>query len=295
MDINKTRKLLLLPLIFMLMGCPSEKGTFITKGISQEKPFTYKTVNDTIDLKLKIIKPTNPTSEKTACAIFLSGGGWVDFAWNQLDEIALGLSDQGLTSVVVEYRTSKKHKSTPFEALEDVKDAITFLRKNADSLKINPNQIIAIGSSAGAHLAFSSYITDDIGENKTFHAKPNYIIGISPVIRNDKEGYAFDRIGEKYKLFSPYYLYLNTEKRLPPSLIFSGVNDPLIDFNDLREFTKKSIEKNDEIDLYSVDNVGHSMKEKYKSIYIQIYPIIIDFLKKNNIIIDGFVNKVENN
>ena len=42
------------------------------------------------------------------------------------------------------------------------------------------------------------------------------------------------------------------------------------------------IEKNDKIELYSIDKVGHSMKRKYKSIYIQMYPIIIDFLKSNN-------------
>lgn len=264
---------------------------FSLQVVSQNKTLIYKTVNDTINLKLKVIKPTNANPKKTACAIFLSGGGWVDFSWNQLNEIAFGLSDQGLTSVIVEYRTTKKHSSTPFESLEDTKDAIAYLRENADSLKINQNQIIAIGSSAGAHLAFSSYITNGINKN----SKPNYIIGISPVIRNDKEGYAYERIGENYKSFSPFYLYLNTDKRLPPTLIFSGVDDPLIDFNDLKEIKRKSIYKNDKIELYSVNNVGHSMKKKYKSTYIQMYPIIIDFLKKNNIIIKDFVNKVGNN
>jgi acetyl esterase/lipase len=282
MNINKIFTVLLLILLS-------------SKGISQNKTLIYKTVNDTINLKLKIINPTTSKPQKTACAIFLSGGGWINFSWNQLNEIAYGLSDQGLTSIIVEYRTTKKHNSTPFESLQDVKDAIVFLRKNADSLKINQNQIIAIGSSAGAHLAFSSYITDEPGENKTLNSKPNYIIGISPVIRNDETGYAYERIGEKYKSFSPFYLYLNTDKRLPHSLIFSGENDPLIDFNDLKKIHEKSIEKNDKIELYSIDKVGHSMKRKYKSIYIQMYPIIIDFLKSNNIILDSFVNKVKNN
>ena len=41
--------------------------------------------------------------------------------------------------------------------------------------------------------------------------------------------------------------------------------------------------KGDDIMLYSVKNVGHSMRNTYKGIYTQSYPIILDFLKKNNI------------
>lgn len=207
------------------------------------------------------------------------------FSWSQLDEIAFGLSDQGLTSVMVQYRTKKTHNSTPFEALQDVKDAIVFLRKNADSLNINENQIITIGSSAGGHLAFSSYITDD-QKKYDFSPRPNYIIAISPVLRNDESGYGYDRIGLRYKTFSPFYLYLNSKKRLPPSLIFSGQMDSLINFRDLQLFHQKSIKKADRMHLYSLKNVGHSMKNKYKSLYIQIYPIIAEFLKKNNITLD---------
>lgn len=136
-----------------------------------------------------------------------------------------------------------------------MKDAIFFIRKNAETLKINRNQIIAIGSSAGAHLAFASFITEEKFNKKFFNSRPNYIIVISPVIRNDKKGYGYEKIDLKYKSFSSYHLYMNTKKKLPPSLIFSRIRNNLINFHDLKKLHRKSIEKNDEIELFSISKI----------------------------------------
>lgn len=260
-------------------------------GFSQKiDKIIYKKVSDSTNLKLKVIGPVSTKSEKTACILFLSGGGWKDFSWNQLGDIANALSDQGMTSVIVEYRTSKKHKSTPFQSLVDVKDAVVFIRKNADDFNIDKNQIILMGISAGGHLAFSSYLTQN---KKNYHEnpRPNFIIALSPVIRNDSLGYGYDRIGESYKRFSPYYIYLNSKKKLPPSLIFSGEIDPLIKFKDLKIFYNKSIEKGDKIRLFKFENVGHSMKRKHASVYFKIYPKILSFLQNNGISLNN--NMVE--
>jgi len=244
----------------------------------------YKTVNDSILLKLRFIKPVNPSKEKKPCAIFLSGGGWDDFSWSQLDELAYGLSDQGILSVIVEYRTKKKHNSSPFDALEDVKDALKYLRENKATLNILDDKIIAIGISAGAHLAFSSFLVDNVNNIKfNENAKPNYIIGFSPVIRNDSSGYGYKRIKENYKWFSPFYNYINTDSHLPPSLIISGDNDSLIDIEDLKIFSEKAKQKGDEIKLHEVINVGHSMKRTYKSIYTQSFPLISAFFHQNKL------------
>ncbi len=265
--------------------------TFLN-SFSQDEIRIYKTINDSIDLKIKLIQPTNSINRKVPCAIFLSGGGWQDFAWNQLDELAYSISDRGMLSVIVEYRTSKSHNSSPYDALADVKDVLKYLRDNSDTLHIDKNKIVAIGVSAGAHLSFSSYFVDSIGDkNYGKESKPNYIIGFSPVIRNDSIGYGYNRIGENYKWFSPFYNYLNTAAHLPPSLIISGIEDPLIKFEYLKEFYKKAIEKDDNLSLYKVVGVGHSMKKTYKSIYTQSFPIIISFLEDNEIIVNSEIIK----
>lgn len=262
---------------------------FLPTGLKSQ--IVYKSVNDSINLKLKVLKPNNIYTQKTACAIFLSGGGWIDFSWNQLNEVAYGLTSQGVTSVIVEYRTKKKHESTPFDALEDVKDAIVFLRNNSDSLNINKDEIIAIGISAGGHLAFSSYLTQENDTNLTVSSKPNFIIAISPVIRNDKQGYGYDRVSDYHQTFSPYYLYLNSDVRLPPTLIFSGMDDNLIKFEDLKTFVLIGKQKKDNLCLYGIKKAGHGIKRTYPGIFTLIYPIITKFLNENDVLLSEVLLK----
>ena len=258
---------------------------FVLNSFGQNDKVIYKKINDSVSLDFKLIQPTNLPTGKTPCAIFLSGGGWMDFDWTQLEQLAYALSDRGILSVIVEYRTKKKHNSSPFDALVDVKDAIARLRENSETLNIDKEKIIAIGISAGGHLAFSSYFVDTVdGVTYGEESKPNYIVGLSPVIRNDSIGFGYDVIGENYKWFSPYHNYLNTEAHLPPSVIISGEEDELIKFEHLEEFYKKSIEKKDDLLLYNALCVGHSMKTTYRSIYSQSFPIIISFLADNEVI-----------
>jgi len=114
-------------------------------------------------------------------------------------------------------------------------------------------------------LAFASYLVNDVSIDGVYisNEKPNYIIGFSPVIRNDKDGYGYERIGENHKKFSPYSIYTTTEDSIPPSLIFSGIKDPLIDIEDLKAFVKTAKSKRNQVRLIKIKNVAHSMRKTY--------------------------------
>ena len=60
---------------------------------------------------------------------------------------------KGLITVRVDYRVQGRHKVPPFVCLSDAKSAIRYIRKNADSLCVKSDSIVASGGSAGGHLA----------------------------------------------------------------------------------------------------------------------------------------------
>ncbi len=93
----------------------------------------------------------NPTAAKPTPVIFnIHGGGW-----NKGTKEAQGGFDMyfkmGFAVVNVEYRLSQQ-ASAP-AAVEDVRAAMLYAVKKAKELNIDPNRIVVMGSSAGAHLA----------------------------------------------------------------------------------------------------------------------------------------------
>lgn len=98
----------------------------------------------------------NPPAENNsgAVALILPGGGYnyvvVD---KEGSEIAEWLNRQGVTGVVLRYRT--KDKSTPMwqRPLQDAQRAVSVLRAQAEEQKFDPKRIGVIGFSAGGNLA----------------------------------------------------------------------------------------------------------------------------------------------
>lgn len=78
------------------------------------------------------------------------GGAWMSGSKNQIAGIARRLAAAGYTAVSINYRLAPKHK---FPAqIEDCRDALAWVQKNAQEHKIDPQRLGAWGYSAGGHL-----------------------------------------------------------------------------------------------------------------------------------------------
>lgn len=243
----------------------------------------YKTLDSGKELSLLAYKSRNVLAKKRPCIVLLSGGGWNDFSWSQLRDQGGALADLGAAVFVVEYRVFKTHKSAPVDALEDTQDAIKYLRSHSDELKINPEQIIALGISAGGHLAFASGMSNSRELDDLAQYAPNFIVAYSPVIRNDSLGYGYDRVKEDYKWFSPFHVYRDTDVHIPTSLIISGNEDKYIDAAHLEEFVALAAAKEDKVTLQLVNNANHGFRLYYDGIFLHSFPMVISFLRENNI------------
>ncbi len=112
-----------------------------------------------------------------AAVLMVHGGGWnagkrEDLMWH-----AHRLSLHGYVAGTIDYRLSQ---TAPYPAaLHDCQSAVRWLRSNADRLKIDPDRVGVMGSSAGGHLVACLGIVDR--EEEGISAKANCVVDVHGV------------------------------------------------------------------------------------------------------------------
>ena len=98
--------------------------------ISAEK-VVYKEIDSTL-LNLHVYKPLNFQKDSIYnCIVFFHGGGWNNGSPKMFKRQSMYFASRGMIAIAAEYRIKNKHNTTPFEAVEDAKSAIRFVRENA--------------------------------------------------------------------------------------------------------------------------------------------------------------------
>lgn len=185
---------------------------------------------DSLDLNLTIVPSVNSQS-KSPAIVFFFGGGWKAGSTKQFKPHAEYFAQRGLTGILVDYRVSSRHGTTPFDAVEDAQDAIKFIIEHADNLGIDKNNLVVSGGSAGGHLALmSSFWAQESVQ------KPAALVLFNPVIDTGPEGYGYERLGDHYKEISPVDNILEDS---PPMIVFLGTDDKLIDVGQAEYFCPK--------------------------------------------------------
>ena len=177
------------------------------KGFSQEKVL-YKEVDSTL-LYLTVYTPKAIDKTKNNPAmIFFFGGGWNNGSTKQFKRHAEYFVQRGLVCFLVDYRVASRNKTTPFEALKDAKSAMRYIKAHAQNFNIDPDKLIVSGGSAGGYLAAATASITEYNESSddlSISTIPNALVLFNPVIDNGPGGYAYNRIGEDYKDFSPLH------------------------------------------------------------------------------------------
>src|SRR5262245_49980590 len=120
---------------------------------------TYKTVGSR-ELKVHVFSPAGREARRPVAVLF-HGGGWMAGSHEWTDGVARDYAARGIVGVSVEYRLSDKKTATPLDALDDARDAIRWVRRNAAMLGVDPARLIAHGVSAGGHLAVMAALSGD--------------------------------------------------------------------------------------------------------------------------------------
>lgn len=102
-------------------------------------------------LSMDIFMPNAEEDKKYPCVIFVHGGGWRSGSKENFVPLAQELAKLGYVTASVEQRLSLE--ATYPAAVHDVKEAIRFLRHNANTFRIDSTKLAIAGASSGASIA----------------------------------------------------------------------------------------------------------------------------------------------
>lgn len=188
---------------------------------------TYKTVG-AHKLEMSYYKSGKPG--KTPVVVLLHGGAWRYGNHQETGQWPKTLTEAGYAVVSVEYRLSNDTYHSWEDTPADVHDAVTYLKANASSFSIDPEQMHLMGQSAGGHLALlEAYRFESVKSVIALYAPINLTLDYET--SRDKSA-QLDFIGgppkqyrERYESLSPV-AYINHHE--PSTLIIQGLYDDLV-------------------------------------------------------------------
>lgn len=116
-------------------------------NINFKSNISYKKLGSR-DLRLDAF--INRNSISNPAVILIHGGGWKSGSKEMQNPMAAKIAELGYNTFTVEYRLSDEAKYPA--SIDDVRDAIQFLKKNADQFKIDTTKIALLGFSSGGQM-----------------------------------------------------------------------------------------------------------------------------------------------
>lgn len=224
----------------------------------------YKKVgNDSLTLHI-FTPPNHKATDKRPAIVFFFGGGWIGGSPGQFYPQSEYLASRGMVAICADYRTQKKHGTTPSACVKDGKSAIRWIRTHASELGIDPDKLAAGGGSAGGHVAAAIATIDGFneeGEDTSVSCRPNALVLFNPVYDNSSAGYGYDRVKDYWEAFSPMH---NINKDTPPTIVFLGSKDKLIPVATAEAYKKLMEDAGVRSDLHVYPNQPHGFFNKVK-------------------------------
>ncbi len=283
--------------------------TGLETGVRYIHDVEYANIDGTA-LHLQILIPNNrvetmkamrqsPDVTRYPCVVYTQGSAWFkQDVYAQIPNIAR-LARRGYVVAIVEYRHSGI-ASFPAQA-KDMRNAIRFLKANADQYNILPDRMIAAGDSSGGHTAlFAGIIKDDETDDNLYKGVSADVRGIinyygsttfmfpdsNPVTVNhckadSPEGIVMGGIDlnehPKLKEAISVDCNINEDTAIPPVLNIHGTADIVVNckcsvavHNRLKECGKKS-------ELILLEGAGHGGSEFWTE---ELIDRVTDFIQR---------------
>ncbi|HEY0244297.1 MAG TPA: alpha/beta hydrolase [Mucilaginibacter sp.] len=184
---------------------------------------------------------------KRPCVIVVHGGSWSGGDSKQLPGLNSNLASKGYTVAAINYRMAPKYLSPA--PVEDVRAALIYLRKHAEELKVDTNNFVLLGRSAGAQIALlAAYTLQDKSLKAVvdfygpadmvwgYSAPANPLIMDSRLVMRRYLGGSYQQVPKSYAASSPIE-FVNQQS--VPTLIIHGGNDVLVAYEHSRRLNEK--------------------------------------------------------
>lgn len=207
---------------------PTTERRTVVYELREASPATY--IRYSTNQWLLVRKPNDwQATDRRPAIILFHGGGWTGGSPGQFEHQATYYASQGMVAIAASYRFASPDGTTPpWNAIQDAKSAIRWVREHAAELGVDPQRIAAGGGSAGGHLAATAGMVlgyDNPDDNLSVSSRPDALVLFSAVIDDGPTGFAFQRFADVYEDLSPAH---NVSPDDPPVLFLHGGQDRLL-------------------------------------------------------------------
>ena len=188
-----------------------------------------------VPLKMEVYLPSEVG--KYPAVVVIYGGAWQYGNPHANSEFNQYLANHGYTVFAIDYRHAPKYWFP--SQLDDVRTALNFVRKHADEYEADPERMILLGRSAGAHLAMLAAYQPDappiravvnyygpVNLTEGYKTPPNPDPIHSRAVLKAFLGGSLEELPNQYQIASPIN-YLTHP--LPPTLLIYGSRDNLVE------------------------------------------------------------------
>lgn len=254
--------------VILQQGDPTEGAG--TKAPQATRTVVFKTTTDAagqpVELRMNVFEPAgHKQTDKTPVIVLFFGGGWVSGNPDSLSPHCAYFASRGIVAIAADYRVKNRQNTTPFESVADGKSAIRYVRAHATDLGIDPNRIVAAGTSAGGHVAACTALIPDLDEkteDATISSVPNALVLYNPVVDTSPAGYGYGMLKDRWQEISPLQ---HVRPGLPPTIICHGTADKTVPYANAVAFQDAMQKAGDQCQLVTFEGAGHGLVPRFDS------------------------------
>lgn len=224
------------------------------------------------DIKVPSIAYYPADENPTGTAVVVCPGGsyaGLSYAFEGVNQAAW-LNSIGISAFVLRYRMPKdefmeKRCDGP---LQDVQQAIRYVRNHAAEYGINPEHVGIVGFSAGGHLAStaSTHFNDEVYKpTENVSARPDFAVLVYPVITMEP---SYSEKGTRESLIGPdadqalidrFSSEKQVTKETPTTFLAHAMNDKLVPYTNSVNYANALREKGVECELHLYARGDHGL------------------------------------
>ncbi len=231
----------------------------LTAGAAEHATAIYKTAGDR-ELQMHIVSPDGHSdSARAPAVVFFHGGGWRRGSPESVLTYAEVLAENGVVTLAAEYRFTDA--ATLDEIIKDAASAVRWTRERARRLGIHPGRIIALGHSAGGHLAASTAMLtgfDEADDYTRASSRPNALALMAPYAATAETAGEYLPPAADIADYEPR---LKVNRRAPPTLIIQGDADTVVLPGESSAYHDALVSAGVDSTLVLMPAVGHGFQE----------------------------------
>lgn len=199
---------------------------------------------------LTIAWPDSPDAgEARPLAFLVHGGGWTGGRPDEMLPVADLVHELGYQPVLVQYRRLGEVESLD-SSIVDLRSAWRHVSGRAEAIGGSVKGSVAIGGSAGGHLALWAF-----GSSESGAERPDSLLLLCPVLDTSPiTGFGADRFGEDWRRWSPRH---STIRFTSATLVLHGSEDAVVTRSATSQAVEAMVTAGSNVDLAVIEGLPH--------------------------------------